>query len=74
MNEFETKRVFLLRKGDKFRHMMVDYVVTHIKGGRIYYRNISMGRQTGIFESFGMANQMKVEIIKEHCVVGSNSI
>lgn len=58
----KTKRVFNLVVGDCFKYYNTSFVVTHISGGRVYYKPTCFG-QSLYKDSFGAKNQMKVEII-----------
>lgn len=57
-----TKRVYELKVGDRFRYYNVDFKVSYIDKGRVYYKPLWFG-QSYNKDSFGAKNQMKVEII-----------
>lgn len=57
-----TKRVYELEVGDRFRYYNVDFKVTLISNGRIYYKPSGVAASS-TRDSFGEKNKMKVEII-----------
>lgn len=65
--QIPTKRVFELRKGEKFIWAASEWIVSYYSMNRIFFCRLRRG---GIgsgardnYNSFGLANQMRVEII-----------